>query len=94
MPDEVVTKTPAEAQQIVASRFSALFGLHLNDWGRGLLIAILTTPLTIIYESVTATPMQLVFDWKTILGGALAGGIGYVIKNLGTGAGGKLLTNK
>ena len=74
--------------------FADLWTVKLGDWGRGLVIAVLTTPLTIIYQSITATPMTLVFDWKAILGGAVAGGIAYVLKNFGTGAGGKLLTNK
>jgi hypothetical protein len=38
--------------------------------------------------------MSLVFDWRAILGAALAGGIGYLIKNLATGQSGKLLSNK
>jgi len=66
----------------------------LGDWERGLIVAVLTTPLTIIYQSVMQTPVTLVFDWKAILGGALAGGIAYILKNLGTGEKGKLLTDK
>lgn len=74
--------------------FTNLWTVKLGDWGRGLVIAILTTPLSIMYESLTATPITLVFDWKTIVGTALAGGIAYVLKNLGTGQGGKLLRDK
>jgi len=74
--------------------FTKLWTLKLGDWERGLIIAVLTTPLTIIYQSLMQTPVTLVFDWKAILGAALAGGIAYILKNLGTGANGKLLTNK
>lgn len=74
--------------------FAELWTVKLGDWGRGLVIAILTAPLTIIYTSLMATPMTLVFDWKVILGTALAGGIAYILKNFGTGSGGKLLTNE
>jgi len=74
-------------------RFTALWTIKLSDWQRGLIIAILTTPLTIIYDSVTATPMSLIFDWKKILGAAIAGGIAYILKNFVTGSGGKVLTN-
>ena len=74
--------------------FTRLWTVKLSDWERGFIIAILTAPLTIIYESVTATPVTLVFNWKTIIGAALAGGIGYIIKNMATGQNGKLLSNK
>ncbi len=74
--------------------FTNLWNVKMGDWGRGLVIAVLTTPLTIIYQSLMATPVTLVFDWKAIVGSALAGGIGYILKNLVTGSGGKILTNK
>ncbi len=74
--------------------FTNLWTVKMSDWERGLVVAILTTPLTIIYDTVTATPMVLTFDWKKILGAALAGGIGYVLKNLLTGQQGNMLTNK
>lgn len=74
--------------------WSELWTVKLGDWGRGLVIAVLTTPLTIIYQSLTATPVTFVFDWKAIAGAAVAGGLGYILKNLATGSGGKLLTNK
>jgi hypothetical protein len=71
-----------------------LWTVKLGDWGRGLVIAIITAPLTILYQSLTATPVALVFDWKAIIGAALAGGVGYLVKNLATGPSGKLLSNK
>ena len=73
--------------------FTNLWTVKLSDWQRGLIVAILTTPFTIIYDSVTATPMTLNFDWKKILGAAIAGGLGYFLKNFMTGANGQIFTN-
>jgi hypothetical protein len=73
--------------------FTNLWTLKLSDWQRGLIVAVFTAPLTIIYQSVTTTPITLVFDWKAIVGAALAGGIAYILKNLATGSGGNLLRN-
>jgi len=72
--------------------WSKLGSLKLGDWWRGLIVAIATTPITIILQSIDAE--SLVFDWKAIIMGALAGGLGYILKNLGTGSAGNILTNK
>lgn len=72
--------------------FTNLWSVKLGDWGRALIIAIITAPLTIILQSVNAG--SLVINWKTVLAAALSGGIAYILKNLGTGAGGNLLSNK
>jgi len=72
--------------------FTKLGTIKLSDWSRGLVVAIIMAPLTIIYQSVNAG--TLVFDWKAILVAALGGGIAYLLKNLSTGENGKLLTNK
>ncbi len=72
--------------------FTKLWTVQLGDWERGLIVAILTTPFTIIYDSLSAG--ALTFDWRKVLAAGLAGGVGYLLKNLLTGQGGKLLTNK
>lgn len=72
--------------------FTNLWTIKMSDWQRGLVVAILTTPITIIYDSAMAG--ALVFDWRKILAGAIAGGLGYILKNLLTGANGQVLTNK
>ena len=69
-----------------------LWTVKLSDWQRGLIVAILTTPITILYNLATTGGLQ--FDWKKILAGAIAGGCGYLLKNLLTGTNGNLLTNK
>ena len=79
--------------QTIGKRFNELWAVRMSDWQRGFIIAVLTAPLTIIYQSLMATPVTLVFDWRAILGSGLAGGIAYILKNMGTGAGGKMLTN-
>ena len=72
--------------------WSKLGMVKLSDFWRGLIVAIATTPLSIIYESISKG--QFVFNWKSILSFAMIGGLGYILKNMGTGEGGKLLTNK
>ncbi len=72
--------------------FTQLGTIKLSDWWRGLIVAVATTPLTIIYQSVSAG--TFVFDWKAILGAAMTGGIAYILKNIATGQRGNLLTNK
>lgn len=72
--------------------FTKLGSLKLGDWGRGLLISIITAPLMIALQSFEAG--SLVIDKRAIITAALAGGIAYLLKNLGTGSGGKVLSNK
>ena len=72
--------------------FTNLWTIKMTDWQRGLVVAILTTPFTIIYDSVSTG--ALTFDWRKVVAAAIAGGLGYLLKNLVTGQNGKLLTNK
>jgi hypothetical protein len=71
--------------------FSKLWTIKLSDWQRGLILAVISMPFTIILQSLQAG--SLVFDWKIIITAALAGGFAYLGKNFSTGSGGKLLTN-
>ena len=68
-----------------------LWSLASGDWVKGLLVAALTTPLTIAYQSFNAGSLTL--DWKAIGSAAAAGGIAYLLKNFATGSGGQLLSN-
>lgn len=72
--------------------FTKLWTVKMSDWERAFVVAIITAPLTIILQSVNAG--SLVVNWKTILAAALSGGIAYILKNLGTGQNGNMLTNK
>ncbi len=53
--------------------FTQLGTVKISDWWRGLIVAIATTPLTIIYQSVSAG--AFIFDWKAIIGPTMTGGI-------------------
>lgn len=91
-PIPVLTE-PAPAPVLTNGKtFTPLGKFQLSDIWRGLVLAILTAPLTIIYE--TLQKGSLTFDWKMIGGVALAGGVSYVFKNLLTGSNGNILTNK
>jgi len=53
--------------------------VNVRDFLKGLVTAVLTAPVTIIMQSLDAG--DFVFDWKTILKVAIAGGLGYLVKN-------------
>lgn len=74
--------------------FTNLWTIKLSDWQRALVVAVLTGPLGIIYDSLMATPVTFKFDWKEILRAAILGFIAYYGKNFVTGVNGRLLTNK
>jgi len=82
----------------VERTFSGLGKLTLGDWERGLLLAVIGAVLTVLYESFSK---GLPTDWVklqpvllTALGVGVTAGISYILKNLGTGANGQMLTNK
>lgn len=56
--------------------------LNWKDFGKGLLIAVLTAIFTIIYTTVQAG--SLTFDWKAILTAAITAALAYISKNLFT----------
>jgi GTPase Era involved in 16S rRNA processing len=59
---------------------STFLSLNTTDFLKGLVVAVLTSVLTIIYTSLQTG--SLVFDWKTIATTALTSAIAYVSKNL------------
>lgn len=60
---------------------NSIFGtLNLKDFGKGLLLAVLTPILTIIYQSLNAG--SLTFDWKLIITTGVSAGLAYLLKNL------------
>lgn len=61
---------------------SKQFTLNLNDWWKGLLVAIITPVITIVMTSLQAG--SLVFNWVAIGTTALAALLAYVTKNLFT----------
>ena len=71
---------------------SSLGKLNLGDFEKGLILAVISAVLTYAYD-ITQTG-TLNFDWKKIGAIALTAGIAYLLKNLGTGSGGQVLTNQ
>lgn len=63
---------------------SKRFSLNAPDWLKGLLIATITAPLTVIYTSIQAGSFTL--NWKAIGLMAAGGFLSYVIKNFLTPA--------
>lgn len=61
---------------------STFLTLTARDFIKGLIMATLVPVLTIIQQSVTAG--DLVFNWKSIGIAAIAGFVGYLLKNLFT----------
>jgi GTPase Era involved in 16S rRNA processing len=59
---------------------STFLSLNTTDFLKGLVIAVLTSVLTIVYTSLQTG--SLVFDWKTIATTALTSAIAYISKNL------------
>jgi hypothetical protein len=67
---------------------STFLNLNSSDFIKGLIMAVLTTVITIIYQTVEAG--SLVFDWKSIGTMALTSALAYIMKNLFTNSTGKL----
>jgi hypothetical protein len=67
---------------------STFFNLNTNDFIKGLVMAVLSTVITVVYQTVEAG--SLVFDWKSIGTMALTTALAYIMKNLFTNSTGKL----
>ena len=67
---------------------STFLNLNTNDFIKGLVMAVLSTVITIIYQTVEAG--SLVFDWKSIGTMALTTALAYIMKNLFTNSTGSL----
>ena len=72
--------------------FSKLGTIKLGDFWRGLIIAVIMAVLTVIYESVQKGSLEI--SWNSVILAGVGAGISYLLKNLGTGKNGKILTNK
>jgi len=59
---------------------STFLSLNIKDFIKGLILAVLTSVLTIVYTSVQAG--SLTFDLKAIATAALTSGLSYIMKNL------------
>ena len=68
---------------------SPFLNIDLADFVKGLILAVLTSVLTIIHTTVIN--LSLTFDWKLILTTAVTSALGYLMKNLLTNSQGKFL---
>ena len=71
---------------------STFLTLNNNDFIKGLIMAVLSTVITVVYQTVEAG--SLVFDWKTIGTMALTTALAYIMKNLFTNSTGKLFAKE
>jgi hypothetical protein len=68
---------------------STFFNLNASDFIKGLLMAVLSSVITVVYQTIEAG--NLVFDWKAIGTIALTSGLAYIMKNLFTNSTGGFL---
>jgi hypothetical protein len=66
---------------------SSIFTLNTNDFIKGLIMAVLSSVITVVYQTVEAG--SLVFDWKAIGTMALTTALAYIMKNLFTNSAGQ-----
>jgi hypothetical protein len=71
---------------------SPFLTLNSNDFLKGLIMAVLSTVITVVYQTVEAG--SLVFDWKAIGTMALTTALAYIMKNLFTNSTGKLFAKE
>jgi hypothetical protein len=71
---------------------STFLTLNTTDFLKGLLMAVLSSVITIVYQTVEAG--SLVFDWKAIGTMALTSALAYIMKNLFTNSTGKLFAKE
>lgn len=56
--------------------------LDWRDIGKGIVMAVLVPALLIVQQSLDRG--ELTFNWKAIAMAAIAGGVGYLLKNIST----------
>ena len=72
--------------------------LNLNDFWKGFIMAVIGAALGVAYEVLQKGMPSNETAWKNLLvtagGAALLAAVTYLLKNLGTGTGGQMLSNK
>jgi hypothetical protein len=71
---------------------SKFLTLNLSDFWKGLIVAVFTSVLTVVYQSISAG--NLVFDFKIVGSTAILAASGYLIKQLTTNSDGKPLSTE
>jgi len=59
---------------------SSIFTLNKADFIKGLIIAVITAVITLLYNTVQTG--SLTFDWKAISTAAASAALAYIMKNL------------
>jgi len=71
---------------------SSLFTLNSKDWIKGLVVAVLTAVITVVYSTIqTGT---LVLDWKAISIAGISAALAYITKNLLTNSSDQFLAKE
>jgi hypothetical protein len=71
---------------------STFLNLNSSDFLKGLIMAVLSSVITVVYQTVEAG--SLTFDWKAIGTIALTSALAYIMKNLFTNSTGKLFAKE
>ena len=71
---------------------SPFLNLNTSDFLKGLLMAVLSSVITVVYQTVEAG--SLIFDWKAIGTMALTAALAYIMKNLFTNSAGKFFAKE
>jgi hypothetical protein len=71
---------------------STFLNLNSSDFIKGLIMAVLSSVITVVYQTVEAG--SLTFDWKAIGTMALTSALAYIMKNLFTNSTGKLFAKE
>lgn len=71
---------------------SPFLNIDFNDLGKGLILAVLTSVMTVIYTTVQTGSLS--FDWKLIATTAITAALGYLMKNLLTNSKGQTFTKE
>ena len=71
---------------------STFLNLNSTDFIKGLLMAVLSSVITVVYQTVETG--SLTFDWKAIGTMAITSALAYIMKNLFTNSTGKLFATE
>lgn len=71
-----------------------LWRWNLNDFTKGLLMAALVPVLFLVEQLTLSGKSVSEISPNQLIGAAIAGGVGYLIKNLGTNSEGKILAKE
>ena len=71
---------------------SSLFTLNSKETIKGLVVAVLTAVITVVYNTIQAG--TLVLDWKSISIAAVSAALAYITKNLLTNSSDQFLTKE